>query len=152
MVWHSVSKLLFPTQHTHTTLPQRQHFGTKHWPFNKTGPQRSHLIPAWILKRRERKAWTRHQQCESLPSIPSPSILPSLPPSPLVKRKNWSMPGTVKDTPRFKGISEALLSHKAAAVFLSGQRRRDNKRSQRRDSGCMGKPLPQHCGALLLSK
>lgn len=44
-----------------------------------------------------------------------------------------------KDTPRFKGISEALLSCKAAAVFLSGQRRQGQQKIPKKGQWMHGK-------------
>lgn len=71
---------------------------------------------------------------------PSPSILHSLPPSPLVKKeKKLVYAWYSKDTPRFKGISEALLSCKAAAVFLSGQRRQGQQKIPKKGQWMHGK-------------
>lgn len=85
-------------------------------PFHLNAPQRSCLITAWISERKEdRKIRNLDTGDATVPHPHSASLSP--------RKKQRAKPHPYsKDTPRFRGVSAALLSSNAAAVLLSGQR------------------------------
>ena len=80
-----------------------------------------HKDPAWSQLGFQKERKNSGIRTLGMSQSPAP-FCPSLPHCPLWKKIQPRLTRYSKDTPRFRGMSAALLSCKAAAVLLSGQR------------------------------